>query len=176
MRFRVLALSFVVLTVLGIPLRSETETPSPNPLEQFAWMLGGKWTADDKAPDGKPFHVESRFSWGENGHALKFTTWFLIDGKLVPVYTGLYAWHPAKKKFTFLYTDNKGALTEGEAIWSGDHLDQEFQIVDADGTSHTLRSTIVRMGQDEYGWNVQHQDKTGAWVVIFGLKYQRKPA
>lgn len=177
MRFRVLIAVVAVLIGLARPLKPETQPAAPNPLDQLAWMIGGTWTAGgDKGPDGKPFHVECKLSWSENHCEIKFTTWFLIDGKLTPIYEGFYAWHPAKKKFTFLYTDNEGALTEGEATMTGDHLDMEFQIVEVSGTAHTLRSTIVRTGPDGYDWNVRGQNKDGEWFVIFGLKYQRKPA
>jgi hypothetical protein len=177
MRIRVFVSMVAVLLGLAWPLRSQNRAADQNPLNQLAWMIGGKWTAEgDKGPDGKPFHVESKLNWTENHRGMKFTTWFLIDGKLVPVYDGLYAWHPVKKKFSFLYTDKEGNLTEGEATMIGDHLEQEFQIVETDGTSHRLRSTIVRTGPDDYDWNVQRQDKDGKWVVIFGLKYKRKPA
>jgi len=37
-------------------------------------------------------------------------------------------------------------------------------------------AAIVRTGPDDHDWNVQHQNKDGEWVVVFGLKYQRKPA
>ncbi len=175
MRIRVFVSLVAVLLGLAGPLKSQSQAEDQNPLNQLAWMMGGTWTADGDN-GGKPFHVESKLNWTENHRGMKFTTWFLIDGKLVPVYEGLYAWHPAKKKFTFLYTDNHGNLTEGEATMTGDHLEQEFQIVGVDGTAHTLRSTIVRTGPNDYDWNVQHQDKDGKWVVIFGLKYKRKPA
>ncbi len=163
--------------VLGVagPARSQVAAAPSNPLDQLAWMVGGTWTAlGDKGPDGKPFRVEMSCHWGENHRVLKFTTWFMVDGKLTPVYEGIYAWHPAKKKFVFLYTDDHGQLTEGEAAMTGDHLEQEFQIVGADGAAHSFRSTIVRRGQDDYDWNVQNQ-KDGAWVVMFGLKYKRRP-
>lgn len=175
-RNRAGVLLVAVLLMLARPLSSQMPPATENPMDQLAWMIGGTWTAEgDKGPDGKPFHVESKLRWTENHRGMKFTTWFLIDGKLTPVYEGLYAWHPAKKKFTFLYSDNEGNLTEGEATMTGDHLDQEFQIVEADGTARTLRSTIVRTGPDDYDWNVQGRNKNGEWVVIFGLKYKRKP-
>jgi hypothetical protein len=166
-----------ILIGLAGPLKSDNLPAAQNPNEQLAWLIGGKWTADgDKGPDGKPFHVETKFNWAENHHGILFTTWFLVDGKLVPVYEGLYAWHPAKKKFTFLYTDNEGALTEGEAAWDNDSLEQEFQIVGVSGAAHTFRSTVKRTGPDDYAWNVRHQDNDGAWVAMFALKYTRKPA
>jgi len=176
MRTRVVVSLVGVLLCTAAALNSETQPARPNPVDQLAWMMGGKWTAEgDKGPDGKPFHVEVKFGWADNHQGLQFTTWFLTDGRLVPVYSGIYAWHPAKRKFTFLYTDDKGALTEGEATWNDNHLEQEFQIVGVDGIARKFRSTIVRTGKDDYDWNVQHRDKSGAWVVIFGLKYKRKP-
>ena len=176
MRTRLAICVLAVLACFTGPLNSETQPAAPNPIDQLSWLMGGKWTAEgEKGPDGKPFYVEARFRQADNHQGLEFTTWFLTDGKLVPVYSGLYAWHPAKKKFTFLYTDDKGVLTEGEAAWSGNHLEQEFQIIGVDAVAHTYRSTIVRTGDDDYDWNVRHQDKSGAWVVIFGLKYKRKP-
>src|SRR5208283_4343869 len=133
MRRRVVVSLVVVLLGLAGPLRSQSQAADQNPLNQLAWMMGGKWTAEgDNGPDGKPFHVECKLNWTENHRGMKFTTWFLIDGKLVPVYEGMYAWHPVKKKFSFLYTDKEGNLTEGEATMTGDHLEQEFQIVGVD--------------------------------------------
>ena len=157
--------------------RSATGSAAPeasqNPLDQIGWLVGGKWSADgDKGPDGKPFHVELTCSWGDNKRTILFTTQFRVDGKMVPVYTGLYAWHPGKKKVIFVYTDNEGSLTEGEAAMTGDRLEQEFRIVDADGTARPFRSTIVRRGPDDYDWNVQHE-KDGTWVEMFALKYKR---
>ncbi len=162
----------LLATILfSIPGLAIAQTSSENPLNQIAWLVGGKWTADGEN-EGKPFHVELSCSWGDNKRVIVFTTRFRKDGKLVPVYTGIYAWHPAKKKLVFLYTDNEGSLTEGEATASGERLDQVFQIVGADGVAHPFRSAIVRRGSDAYDWNVQ-REKDGTWVEIFGLKYKR---
>jgi hypothetical protein len=111
-------LVIVVWVGLASPLDSHAQATNPNPLDSLAWMVGGKWTAaGDKGPDGKPFQVECKLSWAENHRGIRFTTWFLIDGKQVPVFEGMYAWHPAKKKFAFFYTDNEGNLTEGGPPW-----------------------------------------------------------
>ncbi len=167
----VLTAVFLAAAVPGI---AQTQPAADNPLNQLAWMTGGKWVADgERGPDGKPFHVESTIDWGDNGHVIKFTTRFREDGKLVPVYTGIYAWHPAKKAIVFLYTDNHGSLTEGEATMSGDRLEQQFQIIGADGIAKPFRSTIVRRGPDEYDWAVLRQ-KEGKWEEMFGLKYRRQ--
>ncbi len=166
-------LTLAALLAGTLPAMSQGAGSAENPLDQLAWMVGGKWQAEgDKGPDGKPFHVEWSARWGENHRILEFATWFLEDGKLVPVYEGLYAWHPAKKKLIFVYTDNKGNLTEGEAQMSGDRLEMDFHIVGVDGVARPFRSTIVRRGPDDYDWEVQNQ-KDGAWTKMFGLKYRR---
>lgn len=166
----VCALALVLMLAGAIPARAEE---LGDPLDQLAWMIGGKWQAEgDKGPNGKPFHAEWSCHWGANHRTLEFTTWFLIDGKLVPVYNGFYAWDPSKKKLIFVYTDNQGALTQGEALMNGDRLEMDFHIAHVDGTVQALHSTIVRQGADAYDWNVQHQ-KDGEWTVMFALKYKR---
>ena len=171
MVYRTICVGAVMLTTsLATP---QTQPTSDNPLNRLAWLIGGKWVAEgDKGPNGKPFHVESTITWGENGHAIRFTTLFRLDGKLVPVYSGIYAWHPAKQKFVFLYTDNEGSLTEGEAVVEGDRLEQEFQIVGADGSGRPFRSNVVRRGPDDYDWNVLRL-KDGKWDEALALKYKR---
>jgi len=170
-RLLVCILSLTLILTATVPSRSQE--PRENPLNQLAWMVGGKWQADAaKGPDGKPFHAEWKCRWGANHRTLNFTVWFLTDGRLVPVYTGLYAWHPAKKKVVFVYTDNKGALTEGEAVMNGDRLEQDFHIIGIDGVSRPFRSTITRHGADRYDWTVL-SSKDGAWTEMFTLKYQR---
>jgi hypothetical protein len=165
------ALALVLMQVSAVPAQSQEQTE--NPLDQLAWMVGGKWVAEgDKGPDGKPFHAEWSCRWGANHRTLEFTVWFLTDGKLMPVYEGMYAWHPGKKKLIFVYSNNEGALTEGEAVMNGDRLEQDFHIAQIDGTVQPFRSTIVRQGADDYDWNVQRQ-KDGVWTVMFALKYRR---
>jgi hypothetical protein len=175
MKTRTLLCTLTLAALLGaaIPAVSQESAASENPLNQLAWMVGGKWQADgDRGPDGKPFHAEWSCKWGANHRTLEFTVWFLVDGRLTPVYEGLYAWHPAKKKLIFLYTDNQGDLTEGEAVMDGDRLEQDFHNVGVDGTARPFRSTIVRRGPDAYDWDVQ-SEKDGVWTKIFGLQYKR---
>jgi hypothetical protein len=87
-------------------------------------------------------------------------------------FSGLYARHPGKQKLVFLYTDNKGDLTEGEAVMTGERLEQDFQIVSTDGAARPFRSIIVHHGPDDYDWNVLGL-KDGKWAEMFALKYKR---
>jgi hypothetical protein len=165
------AFALALLLTGAIPARAQAQ--SDNPLHPLAWMAGGTWRADaPQGPDGKPFHAEWKCRWGANHRTLDFTVWFLTDGKLVPVYNGLYAWHPGRKKLIFVYADNRGNLTEGEAVMNGERLQQDFHIVSADGVARPFRSIIVRQGPDAYDWHVQRK-KDGAWTEMFALKYKR---
>ena len=173
MKSRTLVCAVALAALVAAPRPALPQQAAENPLDQLAWMVGGTWKADgEKGPDGKPFHVEWSCRWGDNHRILEFTTRFLINGRLVPVYEGLYAWHPGKKKLIFVYTDNEGNLTEGAATMTGDHLEQEFDIVGVDGVAHPYRSTIIRRGPDDYDWDVSSQ-KDGAWTQMFALKYKR---
>jgi len=175
MKYRIGARTLgVALVALGLASAGfAAQTPPSNPLDQLAWLVGGKWVAEgDKGPDGKPFHVESWIRWADNGRVIQFTTKFQHEGKLVPVYSGIYAWHPAKKKLVFLYTDNTGELTEGDGVMDGDRLEQQFSIVGADGVARPFRSTIIRRGPDDYDWSVL-REKDGAWTTVLALKYKR---
>src|SRR5512146_46814 len=70
----VCALALVLMFASAIPARAEEQ--AENPLNQLAWMMGGKWEANgEKGPNGKPFHVEWSCHWGANHRTLEFTTW-----------------------------------------------------------------------------------------------------
>lgn len=169
-----LAIAAVLTLQAATAARAQTPPATSNPIEQLGWFIGGKWVAEgDKGPDGKPFYVESTMSWGDNGRIMQFTTRFREEDKLVPVYSGLYAWNPSRQRFVFLYTDNHGSMTQGEARMEGDRLEQEFEIVNADGTAHPFHSTIVRRGPDDYDWNVLGL-KEGKWSELLALKYKRR--
>jgi hypothetical protein len=173
MKTRTLICGLTLAAVLAAAVPSRSQQPAENPLNQLAWMVGGKWQAEAaKGPDGKPFHAEWKCRWGANHRTLEFTVWFRTDGRLTPVYEGIYAWHPAKKKLIFVYTDNHGALTEGEAVMSGNRLEQDFHIISSDGVSRPFRSTIVWRERDSYDWTVL-TSKDGNWTAMFTLKYKR---
>ena len=173
MKTRTILCALALLAIFAAAPPAKSQEQSENPLDQIAWMVGGKWQADgDQGPDGKPFHVEWSAHWGANHRTIDFAVSFLTDGKLVPEYNGLYAYNPAKKKVIFVYTDKEGNLTEGDAEISGERQEMEFDIIGTDGATHPFRSTVVRTGSDAYDWNVQNQ-KNGDWTVMFALKYKR---
>jgi hypothetical protein len=99
MKTRALAIAVILAATLAAWPPAIAQQAEENPLNQLAWMVGGTWNADaPQGPDGKPFHAEWKGRWGANHRTIEFTVWFRTEGKLVPIYSGLYAWHPGKKK------------------------------------------------------------------------------
>ena len=143
-----------------------------SPLDPVAWFVGGTWTSDIKDPqDGSVTHVENRITWAPNHQAIQFVTDF--NGK--PHYNGFYAYDPAKKAISFFYTSESGQLTIGTAIPDADGktLHQDFDVMQPNGKTQHIQSTVVRDGDDAYFFTVFLQ-KEGEWKPEFKIRYERK--
>ena len=141
-------------------------------LEPVAWLVGGTWVSDVKDPDdGKVTHVENRITWAPNHQAIQFVTDF--NGK--PHYNGMYAYDPSQKTINFYYTSESGQLTIGTATpdLDGKTTHQEFDVMQPNGSTNHIRSTIVRDGKDAYLFTVFMQ-QNGEWKQVFQITYKRK--
>lgn len=141
-------------------------------LEPVAWLVGGTWSSDVKDPDdGKITHVENRITWAPNHQAIQFVT----DFNRKPHYNGFYAYDPAKKTINFYYTSEEGQLTVGTATPDADGktLHQEFDVMQPNGSSNHIRSTLVRDGSDAYLFTV-FMNQSGEWKQLFQITYKRK--
>jgi hypothetical protein len=147
-----------------------------NPLDAIAWMKGGTWVAEMKDKNGKvTTRVETRIRGSENGHLMKFTTVFVENNHPHLQYEGVYMYNPQSKQIEFYYTDSEGNYTRGHAAFADATrtLTQDFDIVHTNGQADTLRSLVVRDGDDAYNWNVM-SNKSGEWKEIFHLRYARE--
>lgn len=176
MTFRKFTVLCVVVTAVGFNAAAQSQTAANNAatvLAPVAWLIGGTWTSDVKAPgDTAVTHVESHIKWAPNHQAIQFVTDF--NGK--PHYNGFYAYDPVKKTINFYYTSEQGQLTIGTATPDpdGNTLRQEFDTMQPAGTTQHIRSTIVRSGNNTYDFSVFLQDKTGEWTQAFKIRYERK--
>jgi len=144
-----------------------------SPLAPVAWLVGGTWTSDVKDPqDGSVTHVENHITWAPNHQAINFVTDF--DGK--PHYSGFYAYNPATKMIGFYYTNSEGQLTIGTSTPDADGktIRQDFDVMQADGKTQHIRSTLVRDGNDAYWFSVFMQNQAGEWAQAFKIRYERK--
>jgi hypothetical protein len=162
----------LVLAINAIAVGQAAPRSAASPLEPVAWFVGGTWTSDVKDPDdGKVTHVENRLTWAPNHQAIQFVTDF--NGK--PHYNGFYAYDPAKKAINFYYTSEEGQLTVGTAMPDADGktLHQEFDVMQPNGGTNHIRSTIVRDGNDAYVFSV-FMNQGGEWKQLFQITYKRK--
>jgi hypothetical protein len=177
MPLRTLVLPCLLLCVFAVHAVAQSQ-PAPakaaaSPLEPVAWLVGGTWTSDIKDPqDNSVTHVENHISWAPNHQAIQFVTDF--NGK--PHYNGFYAYNPATKTIGFYYSNSEGQLTIGTATPDpdGQTLHQEFDVMQPDGKTQHVKSTIMRDGNDAYWFSVFLQDKTGEWAPMFKIRYERK--
>ena len=143
-----------------------------SPLSPVEWLVGGTWVTDVKDPrDGSVTHVENHIAWAPNHQAINFVTDF--NGK--PHYNGFYAYNPATKKIGFYYTNSEGQLTIGTSTPDpdGKTIQQDFEVIQPDGRTGQVRSTLVREGNDAYWFTVLLQ-KNGEWSPEFKIRYERK--
>ena len=143
-----------------------------SPLAPVAWLVGGTWISDIKDPqDGSVTHVENHITWAPNHQAIQFVTDF--NGK--PHYNGFYAYNPAKKTIDFYYTSESAQLTIGTATPDpdGKTLHQDFDLMQPNGKTQHIRSTLVRDGNDAY-WFTVFLQKNGEWAPEFKIHYERK--
>ena len=173
---RRILLALLLALILGSSLAAQSNTApapaAPDPLSAMAWFVGGTWTSDVKdTSDGTVTHVEERIRWSPNHQEIVFNVDF--NGK--PHYDGFYAFNPATKKIDFYYTSSEGELTIGTVTPDpdGKTFHQEFDIMHTNGTIGHLRSTLVRDGDNAYGFSVLMQ-KNGEWQQVFHIRYERK--
>ncbi len=143
-----------------------------SPLAPVAWLTGGTWVTDVKDPsDGTTTHVENHIRWAPNHQAIDFNTDF--NGK--PHYNGFYAYNPVAKTIGFYYTNSEGQLSIGTATPDADGktVHQDFDIMQPDGKTQHIRSTLLRDGNDAYWFSVFVQ-KDGDWAQVFKIRYERK--
>ena len=164
------------------PIASKSESanplpnPLPNPLNDIAWMKGGVWAAEVKDATGAvATRIETRIRGSENGHLIKFTTTFVEHNRPHLQYEGVYLYDPQAKQIEFYYTDSEGNFTRGHAAFAGSTLTQDFDIIHMNGHADTLRSLVVRDGENAYNWNVMSK-KSGEWKEILHLRYIREPS
>ena len=160
----------------GVGAQRSASATTANPLDAIAWMKGGTWVAEMKDKDGNvTTRIETRIRGSENGRLIKFTTTFVEHNRPHLQYEGVYLYDPENKWIAFFYTDSDGNFTRGHAAFAEATrtLTQDFSIVHMNGQADTLRSLVVRDGDDAYSWNVMSQ-KNGQWAEIFHLRYVRE--
>lgn len=120
------ALLLILLPAAGLAAPGAEVNPAFAPLE---WLAGG-WQAEFQ-PLGEGTRAPTMaFEWGDDRHSYLVMTGTqpTRDGRLIPEYYGLIAWHPVEQRFVFLTVYRSGG---GRIVEDGDieiHEDGSVQL------------------------------------------------
>lgn len=157
---------------LGIAAPIFTQQPPENPLDELAWLVGGKWVAEIKTPKGDSMTVETTFEWSGHKKALKYAIAFKSKEATVPQYEGLYWWNPAKKALTLLQLDRQGNMTEAVLTVEKGKFFQKNTLTRPDGKTQEQRAQFERVNDDTFLFKAFVQ-KDDEWVEAVAFQYKR---
>lgn len=145
-------------------------------LAPIAYLVDGTWIgrlpADSKKPQAS---IEMQFAWTANHQAISFNSYFVQGENRSPYTSGMYGWHPGRKKIAFWYTDSEGSLHEGTVAGGAEPLLQEFSITDKNGKVTMARSRLTHVDTNVFTNEISVQ-KDGDWKKIAEVRYERKSA
>jgi hypothetical protein len=130
---------------------AQTPTPSAPALQAIAFLTTHEWDAKlPDSPEGKKKKIHARFTWAQNGQAIRITNQFITDGKASPYIDGLYAWDPQQHVIVFWYVGAEGSLTKGTVKMEGGKLVHEFQEIQLDGKTAEYVARVTPRGNEAW--------------------------
>ena len=171
---RLLSICMVLLLTTVKVLRAQTSTPlptSPN-LSAIAFLTKHEWEAQlPDEQDGKKREIHAKFTWSQNGQAIRISNQFLTDGQPRPYLDGLYTWDPQRRAIVFWYVDAEGTLTKGEVKTEDGKLIHEFEQVTSDGKSTTYVAKVTRHAEE--AWDNEIFERRGTELkAIVNVRYE----
>lgn len=159
----------LALPLLLVALRMSAQTaPAADPLAPIAWMAGGTWNGEVKAPTGKLAKIDTRIERELSGKAFDFSTKF--DGVLQ--YQGYFAYDAAKKAIVFSYPSADGGIASGTVTQAGDSQLWDFTMTEATGSIGHYQVHTHQDGPDDYTWAL-FAPQADAWAKLFEVRYHR---
>ena len=137
------------IAVQGV--RAETPAPPAAALEPIAFLTTHEWDAKlPDSPEGKKKKIHARFTWAQNGQAIRISNEFVTDGKASPYIDGLYAWDPQQHVIVFWYVGAEGSLTKGTVKIENGKLVHEFQEIQPDGKTAQYVARVTPHGNEAW--------------------------
>jgi hypothetical protein len=169
---------FLTALVLGltagiVPASAQPTIDDQGRLAPVAWLVGGTWVGEAKAPDGSISTVELTYAWADHRKAMKYSIVRRVGNRLVPALDGICAWHPGKKQIVLWEVDNDGNVTESILVPHGTRVSFDEMLYAAAGTTQPVRAEIARQGENDFLFKAAIP-KGGEWVVVFEARYTRK--
>ncbi|WP_263355362.1 hypothetical protein [Acidicapsa acidisoli] len=174
-------LGFLAVSVLAIVCISQAQNAGTTktiekpakPLDAFAWLVGGVWTADATAFGPEMLRIETSYSPSDNGSYLRFTTHFVSTHGILKNYDGNMYWDAARHQLRMWYMSASGQITECPMTIEGNLWRMEFEGTNFDDKPAVLQVLVERKTNDLYHWSLA--EKAGeSWKPLAGLDYARK--
>lgn len=172
----------VGICVAHYPLRAQNIQPEAKasaeqkpakPIDAYAWLIGGVWTADASKLAPGMLRIETQYSRSDNNSYIRFTTHFVSERGTLKNYDGSMYWDAAKNELRMWYMDASGQITECPMTMTGDRWQMEFSGTDFDDKPADLRVLVDRKSPDLYHWSLS--EKSGeSWKPLLDLDYARK--
>jgi len=171
--------------ILGLICASHAQTASPatnptaataklaKPLDSFAWLVGGVWTADATALGPGMLRIETSYFPSDNNSYIRFTTHFVSTRGTLKNYDGSMYWDAARHQLRMWYMSASGQITESPMTIDGDRWRMEFEGTDFDDKPAVLQVLVERKTNDLYHWSLAEKAGEG-WKPLAGLDYARK--
>ena len=144
----------VLIGACAIAIRyahAQTPTPSAPALEPIAFLTTHEWDAKlPDSPDGKKKKIHARFTWTQNGQAIRISNQFVTDGKASPYIDGLYAWDPQQHVIVFWYVGAEGSLTKGTVKMEDGKQVHEFQEIQPSGKTAEYVARVTPHGNEAW--------------------------
>ncbi len=169
---RRLAAALLLLPVLAPAAGPAPAPPAASFLDSF---VGGVWTAPlppGKAGDSRA--IELVFTHAPNHQGIHFESTLVSGTRRIPYTSGLYAWNPARGRFTMVYTDSLGGLTSGEAAVLGSALLHELSETNKDGSIDQIKVRLTRVEPDAFT-NEIFMLQGSDYRPIAAVRYTRRP-
>lgn len=153
--------------------KASAEQKSAKPIDAYAWLIGGVWTADASKLAPGMLRIETQYSRSDNNSYIRFTTHFVSEHGTLKNYDGSMYWDATKNELRMWYMDASDHITECPMTITGDRWQMEFPGTDFDDKPADLRVLVDRKSPDLYHWSLS--EKSGeSWKPLLDLDYARK--
>jgi hypothetical protein len=175
---------YSLITCLMSLVSNAAETASPPsapPAESdksvfapIAFLVGGSWRGElPPGPKGQKVEIEFKAEWASNHQAMRFDSFYLVDGKRSPYTSGMYVWNGARKQLLCIYSDVTSGIAQGYVTIEQGALVHELTVTEGHGPETKVRARITPENSKGYLSEIFLIKEGGALEKFVTVHYQR---
>jgi hypothetical protein len=160
-------------------LSSTAATPAPADSASaeyapIAFLAGATWRGQlPPGPGGQKVEIEMRAEWAANKHAIRFDSFYVVEGNKSPYTSGLYTWNAARKQLVCVYSDDEGRFIEGNVTIEQGTLVHDLNVTEKTGSQSKVRARITPEGDKAYRSEIFLLKEGNRWEKFVTVRYQR---